>query len=553
MPEAIQASQKNLEKVFCNDYHFEIPVFQRPYAWTTEEADELLDDLISSMNRDAQEPYFLGGIVLIKEDRQNRPDSKVVDGQQRLTTLTMLLCVLRELAEDDVKSFIDGHIRQQANPLTGAKERLRLTLRSKDHHFFRRYVQTEGGIRCLIEKPPKTETDSQVRISENINLFHRKLSALNPESRKQLASFIISQCYLVVVSTPTETSAYRIFSVLNDRGLDLTATDILKAQILGGIADEEQDEYGQKWEDIEQELGRSRFNELFTHIRMIYVKAKQRRTLQEEFKENVLRQHTAHEFIDEILDQYDDVYKRVLGLSDDGQSFGNHLEFLHLLDNADWVPPAMSFFFRHAHAPNLLSKFTKDLERLAYGLFIIRANINQRISRYGRVLADIEQGHDVCRDEGPLQLTVDEKTEIRKKLDGPIYTLPRVPQPLLLRLDSLLAEAGAVYQHPIISVEHVLPQNPRESSQWLTWFPDAVERSRWTHRLANLVLLSSRKNTRASNYEFDRKKEEYFQRGGVQTFALTSQVIGQVEWTPTVLENRQRELLTKLEEEWRLV
>ena len=70
--------------------------------------------------------------------------------------------------------------------------------------------------------------------------------------------------------------------------------------------------------------------------------------------------------------------------------------------------------------------------------------------------------------------------------------------------------------------------------------------------MANLILLSSRKNARASNYEFDRKKKEYFRRGGVQTFALTTQVVDQAEWTPAVLEDLQKQLLRKLEEEWRL-
>ena len=549
MPEGIHASEKNLDKVLCNDYLFEIPVFQRPYAWTTEEVNELLDDLLFSMDRDDQEPYFLGSIVLIKEDD---PDSLVVDGQQRLTTLTMLLCSLRELADEDVKSLIDGRIRQKPDPLTGAREVVRVKLRRQDQSFFHRYVQSEGGIQSLLDSTPKTETDSQVRISENVRLLHRKLGELSPEQRMKLASFIITHCYLVVVSTSNETSAYRIFSVLNNRGLDLTATDILKAEIIGGLTDDEQEDYGEKWEDIEQELGRDKFSELFTHIRMIYGKAKQRRTLQEEFRQQVLSQHTGRQFIDDVLDQYDDVYKRVLGLSDEKQKFGQYLESLRLLDNADWVPPAMAYFFRHTDVPDRLTKFTKDLERLAFGLFIRRANINDRITRYAEVLADIEQENDVCRDEGPLQLNTDEKAEIRRILDGPIYTLPRVPRPLLLRLDRLLAEAGAVYDHPIISVEHVLPQNPQECSQWLTWFPDEEERRHWTHRLANLVLLSSRKNAKASNYEFDRKKKEYFQKGGVQTFALTTQVVDKGEWTPDVLVDRQKQLLTKLEEEWRL-
>ena len=343
MPEAIHASEKNLDKVLCNDYLFQIPVFQRPYAWTTEEANELLDDLLFSMDRDEQEPYFLGSIVLIKEDN---PDSQVVDGQQRLTTLTMLLCSLRELADGDVKSLIDGRIRQKPDPLIGAREVVRVELRRQDQSFFHRYVQSEGGIQSLFDSTPKTETDSQVRISENVRLLHRKLTELSPEQRMKLASFIITQCYLVVVSTPNETSAYRIFSVLNNRGLDLTATDILKAEIIGGLSDSEQEAYGEKWEDIEQELGRDKFSELFTHIRMIYGKAKQRRTLQEEFRQQVLNQHSdGREFIDDVLDQYDDVYKRVIGLSGEKQMFGQYLESLRLLDNADWVPPAMAFFF----------------------------------------------------------------------------------------------------------------------------------------------------------------------------------------------------------------
>ena len=199
MPEAIHASERNLDKVLCNDYLFQIPVFQRPYAWTTEEANELLDDLLFSMDRDEQEPYFLGSIVLIKEDN---PDSQVVDGQQRLTTLTMLLCSLRELADGDVKSLIDGRIRQKPDPLIGAREVVRVELRRQDQSFFHRYVQSEGGIQSLLDSTPKTETDSQVRISENVRLLHRKLTELSPEQRKKLASFIITQCYLVVVSTP---------------------------------------------------------------------------------------------------------------------------------------------------------------------------------------------------------------------------------------------------------------------------------------------------------------------------------------------------------------
>ena len=191
---------------------------------------------------------------------------------------------------------------------------------------------------------------------------------------------------------------------------------------------------------------------------------------------------------------------------------------------------------------------------MAYGLFIRRANINERINRYAEVLRAIEQRDSVTQDDGPLQLRVNEKEDILRILDGPIYTLPRVPSPLLLRLNGLVTDpdTNVTIQAPTISIEHVLPQHPSENSQWLTWFPDDIERNQWTHRLANLVLLSFRKNTRASNWEFDRKKTEYFRRGGVTPFALTMQVINETEWTPSVLERRQRELVDRLKQEWRL-
>ena len=311
MPETIKASEQNLNTVFSDDYLFEIPVYQRPYAWDTEQVADLLDDLLYAMRRNGDEPYFLGSIVLIKGDDAN---SEVVDGQQRLTTLTMLLCVLRDLADGGVKIDLDKYIRQQASVIAGTKEVVRFTLRDLDRDFFYANVQSDSGISSLLKNAPSAGTDSQQRILENAKYLYEELSDLDADERTRLAAFIIQHCYLVVVSTSDMTSAYRIFSVMNDRGLDLSVTDILKAEIIGDLQGAiEQRNYADKWEDIEQELGRDRFGSLFAHIRAVYAKAKQRRALQEEFREYVLKQHTATDFIDSVLDQYDDAYKRCWG------------------------------------------------------------------------------------------------------------------------------------------------------------------------------------------------------------------------------------------------
>ena len=554
----IKASQQNLNNVFSNSYFFEIPTYQRPYSWETEQVGELLDDLLNAMERNDQEPYFLGSIVLVKDEMDSK--SEVIDGQQRLTTLSMLFCVLRELASDSIKAGLDNRIREAGDPLLGTPDRFRVNLRQLDREFFHDNVQDGGHLEQFLKLDSATfTTDSQKQISENVAYLYDRMGQLDEKTRDDLARYIIRYCYLVVVTTEDKGSAYRIFSVMNDRGLSLSPTDILKAELVGAmVIPKDEREYGDKWEEIERELGRDDFQNLFGHLRMIYLKTKQQKTLQEEFQNSILEStpEKAKEFIDKVLEPYSDVYGEVARASyessEGAESVNLYLRHLNRLDNSDWVPPAMAFFHRNQNNKDSLFRFTKDLERLAYGMFIRRADVNERIRRYADVLHAIERDEDLWLEEGPLQLNDNEKTEILNALDGPIYLQTRVRLPVVLRLDNLLTDAGAYYQHSTITIEHVLPQNPAADSQWMKWFPDDAERGQWTHRIANLVLLSWRKNSSASNREFERKKSEYFQRKGVTPFALTTQVVSESEWTPKVLSHRQGQLINAFKKEWRL-
>ena len=557
---AISAKEQNLAKIFSSDeYAFEIPLYQRPYAWTTNEVHELLDDLNVAMERDNEAPYFLGSVVLIQGDGDVL--SQVVDGQQRLTTLTMLFCVLRDIASDDETiGDLDKFVREAGNRFRGTEDRYRLSARERDKEFFQEHIQKKGSIDKFLQLDPAEFSDSQKLMFENVRHLHRELNKLNQEQRDNLAEYISRNCFLVAVSTSDTDSAYRIFSVLNDRGLDLFPTDILKANIIGEMAANVQGKYTLQWENIEEELGRDGFRDLFSHIRMIYRRDKLRGTLQSEFQTYVLggkiKSESAVQFVDDVLAPYSRVYQTISDAdyrsTEDAEKVNGHLRHLNRLNNFDWIPPAMAYFRRNERQTPQLAVFIRDLERLAYGLLVQRANINERINRFGQVLLAIEQDSNLFDAASPLQLSAGEKEEILRRLNGEIYTQARLPTPLLLRLDSLLAEAEATYDNKLISVEHVLPQNPANGSQWRAWFPDDDERRQWTHRLANLVLLSGRKNSRAQNYEFDRKKNEYFQRDRGTSFALTQKVIRESQWTPAVLERRQRELIDALKKEWRL-
>lgn len=164
----------------------------------------------------------------------------------------------------------------------------------------------------------------------------------------------------------------------------------------------------------------------------------------------------------------------------------------------------------------------------------------------------LAEGKNSLAADSPLQLSDDEKKATKEALSGDIYNLPRVPLYILLRLDDALSDNSATYNYKTISIEHVLPQTPKVDSKWIENFPIEDERNEVTHIVGNLVLLSRRKNSSASNYEFNIKKEKYFKKRGVSPFPLTTDVLNEDEWTPDVVRTRQTRLLGKLTTIWNL-
>jgi len=545
MATSLKAEEYRLEKIFSDDFVYSIPPYQRPYSWTEDQASELLDDILAAQPESHQEavPYFLGSIVLIKDASQ--PEADVVDGQQRLTTLTILLAVLRDMAKStEIRDELNRFIWQRGSTITGRADHFRLTLRPRDRDFFRDHVQKDGAVSDLVAKDPAGLADTRRRVHENARYFWGELSNLSEAAREGLAAYLIQHCYLVVVAASDRSAAYRIFAVMNDRGLDLSPTDILKAEIIGALPEAQRDAYTEAWENIEEELGRGRFRELFGHIRMLHARTKAKGNLTDEFRRDVADHFDPARLIDDEIGPLAEAFQVVRDASFEAtqgaESVNVPLVQLSRLDNADWVPPAMAFVRAHDNEPAHLAKLLADLERLAHGLLLLGANVTNRIARYGRLLRDLSDQKDLLSDGSPLQLDPDEQNRIVEALDGPLYWRQRVCLPVLLRLDSLMADAGARYEHKVISIEHVLPQTPPAGSLWIEWFPDDDERQVWTQRLGNLVLLSRRKNTAAQNFEFDRKRDTYFKKGGVAPFALTADVLNSNSWTPEHLSERHQ-------------
>ena len=144
MSQTLNAKEISLGKLFTDEYNFEIPKYQRPYAWGEEQSLQLLWDLQGALERDNDESYFLGSIVLIKEP--DSPRSEVIDGQQRLTSLTLLLAVMRDLVVDaSLRDSIHKFIEEPPLEWDDRPAYPRLKIRPRDNEFFRYYVQTLGN------------------------------------------------------------------------------------------------------------------------------------------------------------------------------------------------------------------------------------------------------------------------------------------------------------------------------------------------------------------------------------------------------------------------
>ncbi|MBQ8133356.1 MAG: DUF4357 domain-containing protein [Clostridia bacterium] len=562
MSSKITGKEYPLSKIFSKEFDYYIPAYQRPYAWSQEQTEKLFDDLYDFYREEKNDNFFLGSIVLIKDD--DKPHADVIDGQQRLTTLTILISAIATRLSGDNKTNCIRYLTEPGNDLEGLEPLPRLHLRQKDQKFFNEYIQNLKLTELINLDPECLQDESQQHIRENCELILNRLNNKFQDEKQvtEFCKFIVTRCYIVAVYTPVQRSAFRVFSVMNSRGLNLMPTDIIKSDIIGQIPENEQQLYTDKWEDLEVKTSRSGFNDVFTHTRMIFAKTKAKQNLLDEFREAVLTKVSPKELIDDILEPYSIAYTILINKkyvsTKNAEQINHYLFWLNKIDNADWIPSAIKFFAEHKNDSEYVLWFVKKLERLASYLHITAKDLNFRIERYRTVLEEMEENPDHSMDDplSSIELSNEEKEEFTKVLNSEIYLLTgKRRNYVILRLNEFVGDGASKidFEPNILTIEHVLPQTVSAGTQWEKIWLKEEERKVWINRIANLVPLTRKKNSEAQNYDFDKKKDVYFKgKNGTTTFPLTTQVLSEKEWSPSVVEKRQKELLDIFIDRWNL-
>ena len=560
MSNKITGKEYPLDKIFSSDFEYHIPVYQRPYAWTEDETGKLFDDLYDFFCTRSTENYFLGSIVMIKDDNNRYAD--VIDGQQRLTTLSILFAAMAERFTGGRKTSCMKRLQEPGDELAGIKAQPRLFLRDWDQPFFCQYIQNVE-FKSLFEIDPVTlDTDSKRHIQQNAKLLRERLADNFPTEDEllQFTTFLLNQCYLVGVSTDNQASAFRIFSVMNSRGLDLLPIDIIKSETIGRLPQALQRDYTDKWEELENDTGREGFNEVFTHTKTIFSKERPKKNLLDEFREYVTSRVEPQAFIDQYLVPYSQAYIQLRNCeyasTQYAEEINQFLFWLNKTNNYDWMPPAIKFFSLYHNDSQYMLWFMRKLERLASYLLVTGRDVNHRMDRYKWLLVEMEtRPHTNINDPlRSIELTEWEKKAFMDALNSEVYSMPAMRRNYIIqRLDSFVSDGGASYNVKLFTIEHVLPQNPHDDGEWIKLWPDQNSRKYWLNRIGNLVPLTRQRNSAAQNYDFSIKKEKYFQtKNGTSSYTLTTQVLNEDQWTPDVVSKRQQYLLSVFEQKWDL-
>jgi uncharacterized protein with ParB-like and HNH nuclease domain len=558
-------SNKVLLKNLFSDFWFCIPEYQRSYVWTQDEVSELINDITYACNNHPADEYFLGSLVLQKKTVSSRNDGNefdyteydLLDGQQRLTTTLMLLAVLRDATtKAGLKGNCKKYIYQEEDEYEEIPERLRIIYKIRDAvgKFVQVHIKEDGGTlrEEELEEFSEVKNVSISNMAKAILYMTEHFSQLSEEEIDRFAKFLFNNVLLIYVSSEDLEDAFRLFTILNDRGLPLTNSDILKAWNLGAVKSEtESEKYAIMWEELEGSFGRDEFERLLSIIRTIYVKDKARENILKEFEEKIYKATppllSKGKETFEAIKEYAEIYNELVYFEDIPKTISNRFKNLIQIMKAglpsnDWIPALLSFYKKFG-ATKLL-EFTILLENKFSADWMLQQTPTTRIVNMSTILKLIEKAKTadaVLNATGAFSF---DQKELKNRLNDVVYG-KRFGKYILLKLDYLYQDHSHVFpDFEQISVEHVLPQNPADDSEWKKIFTDE-ERTDWTHALANLALISRKKNTSLSRRDFKEKKTVYF-NDYISAFPNSLRVMQYDEWSLDVLEKRQVELLDKI-------
>ncbi len=554
---SIAAEIQRIRDVFGPGTDIRVPPYQRAYAWEDEEVEALIQDLLEAFR--AGTIYFLGAIVVIRP--RNRGPSEVVDGQQRLTTLTVMLCVLRDLTKSkDEEILIQSMIGTEAKPMPFAapQQKWRITLNPIDDPFFRRFVQERGAtrqIQSVRDAARHPGSQSQARIDAAINHMYDHLSDMSAEERSRFVVWLLDQVSLARVRVTQFEVAYKVFQSLNHRGRALSDHDILKGVLFdrAQYSPAEATKMSDQWNGYTARLGDRGFGDMWKQVRAVCDRDGAGE-LVSGLMAGITRQGSVAEFLARQLPGYVGAYDALVNGRTDGLRLGEdalrRICFLRSIHHESWRAPAMRFLAEYPYDEAMADRFFWGMERMAYAMQYSVKDREYRHKRYRRLLEAMDRPDTLFAAGSQLDLTERERTDFLDRLRG---RFPNFKQRKALLMRFSAAVEGGVALDPTTdcTVEHILPRTPSKGSDWYDEWAKTRDRDDLTECIGNFTLLTHAENQLADRKPFGEKLAIYF-KSSQASYALSNDLQGRTRWTPDDVRTRRDALIESLATDWEL-
>ncbi|WQY40950.1 DUF262 domain-containing protein [Helicobacter pylori] len=568
----MKPDKKSLKKILVvgNDTYYQIPIYQRPYQWGKEQCEELLNDLFESYEDHREDDYFCGSLVFIQLDKDNKTD--IVDGQQRLSTFILLAKVLATLYSERLDPIIQEYLQESWSDRHEDGEKKKRKRLDFDLVGFSAKKDFQDALDFFDDlDASKGENSKSNAPSKGKNSYLKNAICLKDYLEKKEIEDIndfIQWLYLkvnfITITCSDTDMALRIFNVLNARGLPLHATDIFKGELLKKLTEEkEQEELATRWENLRQKCldngfaMETLFSQHLTYLNPVTSKEKMEKRLVTWFK-NLNK--TPLEYLKSVEDFYN-AYCEVLEMQD------RHAHLLSYLKDNYWRAILCASIL-HDYSESKIEALKELLVKFYYQHWVAKKPKDQREQTCCNIIKALKEKKSMehivsiaIKNLDEYSVTQHFKENLR---DSHVYkkqsTRNPYIKPILILVEYFMSDdpkPKRIQMDENLHVEHILPQNPDPSSQWVKDFSEE-ERERYTHSLANLTLLGGKINTEASNLDFKDKKKIYMgeeislskkKPSRVMTcYKMTIDIAHHyTEWTPKSLEKREKELIKIIE------
>ncbi len=557
-------SNQTLRKLMGNGLSYRVPPFQRDYSWTEQEWEELWQDIVAMTEPGGEDSHYMGYLVLQSSDERHYD---IIDGQQRITTLSLLvLAVLKTLqrfANDGIdpegnKSRLDalrktyiGYL-DPVTLLTTSK----LTLNRHNNRFYQTYLVT-------LERPPKRNLKaSEHQLRKGFDWFAERIYQRFVDSRigADLARFVDAVAdglFFTVISVTDELNAFKVFETLNARGVRLSSTDLLKNYLFSVVdsAGEHERELAaleDRWEAIVDSLRSEKVPEF---LRVSWNSRNPLTREAELFKtvRDKIRDKGAVFDLLRDMERDADIYG-ALNDPSSGDWDANqlrHIENLTMFGMRQPLPLLLSAYrafdanefsrilracviisFRY----NVICNLTPSEQEAAYHAAARKIASGQ----FKNALETIRSLRSIYPSDKAFCAAFAEK-EIRT-------TSPRsrkIVRWALFAIEAHISNTEFDFLSNRYNVEHILPEHPGDA--WTSFTDDQIERLRY--RLGNMTVLSASANRDIGNASYLDKRAVFEQ----SEFEITKRIAAEhEEWTPERINSRQMWLANQAVAVWRL-